>query len=171
MLRGRLGLPRLGLGAGWLCRRCRDRRCVGDPLLLLSGPGLSGLLLLLLSGPRLLLLWRGFRRLLLLSRTRIHWDREPNRLPLGRPRCIAVDGRLADAFSLSGVHAKSLSSPSNPPSSSPKSPAVSQPCCRSLTSATLCRSDPASRSMSLIPASRAMLLSDALPLPACGRLS
>ena len=31
MLRRRL--PRLGLGAGWLCGRCRDRRRIGDPLL------------------------------------------------------------------------------------------------------------------------------------------
>src|SRR5215813_11582128 len=64
MLR-RLGLSRLGLGTGRLCGRRRDRRNVGDALLLLSGPGLSGLLLLFLSGARLLLLRRWFRLLLL----------------------------------------------------------------------------------------------------------
>jgi hypothetical protein len=72
MLR-RLGLSRLGLGTWRLCGWCRDRRNGGDALLLLSGPGLSGLLLLFLSGAGLLLLWRGFWLLLLI----------PDRQPLG----------------------------------------------------------------------------------------
>jgi len=67
----RLGLSGLGLGTGRLCGRRSDRRHVGDALLLLSGPGLSGLLLLFLSGSRLLLLRRGFRLLLLIT------DRQP----------------------------------------------------------------------------------------------
>src|ERR1700757_1874827 len=63
----RLGLSRLGLGTGRLCRWRGRRGCAGGAFLFLSAPGLSHLLLLLLSGASLLLL-RCRRRLLLLSR-------------------------------------------------------------------------------------------------------